>query len=198
MKRISRGLVGLIAMASLFMAVNGGSALAATKGHFVPTEATTTKWSGSLTVTKGGADPKTCTMPATQSSSVKQPAVAFVYQAGDPYGSITLACTGGTSFRVVFGIMYAEFDAVTGWRVRLYEFPGKSLPGAIFASPWGNWIQNGPVTAFATWTNASGETPSQITFNNQLMGETQTFQAIRISGTLNVTTGTGGSLTLST
>jgi hypothetical protein len=67
--------------------------------------------------------------------------------------------------------------------------------GAVNASPFGGYNQ---VAAVGTFTNGSGATPSKVTFTNVTIGtHGTTGLPLKITGTFNVTTGSGGLLTLS-
>jgi hypothetical protein len=114
-----------------------------------------------------------------------------MYPSGIP---VNFSCAGGTTMELVHkgngslsGVTYwLSMAAATGFWL-------ESPYGLYFANPLPN---NPPKLVF---TNGSGITPSQVTFSGAEIGEVdETGATMFLSGTLTVTTATGGLLTLST
>ena len=160
-------------------------ALAASPAHAAQANWSTTasglKFSGTLTVKKNGGSAKTCTGTTGYGAA---------YAAGGFYATnamfYRLACAGG-GFLDVNAVGYADHSA--GAFSLMFDYSS----GAT--SPWsgGVWYQDPFQVPF---TNATGGNPSKITFNDTPIGVTSSLENVTATGTLNVTTSTGGTLTL--
>ncbi|MGN6586750.1 MAG: hypothetical protein ACTHKT_04660 [Solirubrobacterales bacterium] len=146
------------------------------------------KVSGALNVSTAGQTTKTCTATSSQESLLTTN-TAFVGTSGKEFSYLTFSCAGGGTFNAYFNMV-----AETTTAVRLNK------SGLSETAPWGccgsPYTQNAsPVGDFV---NGSGSTSSTLTFggSSDFIGTYEPFTPVYISGTLNVTTSTGGLLTL--
>ena len=103
---------------------------------------------------------------------------------------IAVSCAGGTTMEFVH-----EGEAFF-WegKAKLLMWP---VTGFWLESPFGEYFANPLEISSATFTNGSGLTPSKVTFSEAIVGELQPSNTyLTISGTLTVTSSTGGLLTL--
>lgn len=177
-KRMHRGLVALAVVVGSLMAVGAASASAAVhwsdSTHGI-------KVSGSLTVSALGHTSKTCTA-AEKQTSLMGSNYAVIKSSGE---ELRFACAGGGSLGMLF---YAAPTSTTSVQV--------GFPYELALSPWGGTYREyafGP--AVADFSNGSGATASTLAFSNDEIGREGT-TALLLTGTLNVTTSTGGLLTL--
>jgi len=143
-----------------------------------------TKVSGSLTVTTAEKPAKTCTPSSSQESSMNTTA-AWVWTSGSS-GWLTFSCEGGGTLEV-----YTLLSATSTTSVTLSNI------GAVEKAPWGmTYTQN--QSPEGDFVNGSGSTPSTLTFGglDQLGPYFPTGKPVFVSGTLKITTSTGGLLTL--
>jgi hypothetical protein len=145
------------------------------------------KISGKLTVFKNGGSGKTCTIGESQAG-------IFLGSSGywaksSTLSVLTASCEGGGTF--TFGAQGTAKGTPGAFQLTL----GANV--TVQQSPFGNWEQNTGVTV--PFTNATESTPSRITFSKTKLGilGALPFEPISVSGTLNVTTLSGGVLTLS-
>jgi hypothetical protein len=187
--RSVRGLAATAVTACALIALMATPALAA-PASWSPQGAT--KWAGSFTVKLNGGSAKTCTPSPAGGAWTGSTNTAYgpstVMLSPSPFfdAYVYATCTGPTQLSlVVHG--NATNDSGT-YRVTLQQAAAQSQ-----GSPYGLYLQNGqPV---GTYVNGSGGTPSTVTFTNQTLGTTAA-GTITITGTLQVTTGTGGLMSL--
>lgn len=148
------------------------------------------KVSGSLTVYKNGANAKTCTPTVGQVSEMSSE---------EAWASIGTFAPGELNFPCGSGMLSLSLvlNAIDTKTVEVGEY----FPGV--QSPWGGyWTQGawvgGSGPAIADFKNGSGSTASTLTFSNDILGSIPegTYPTITATGTLKVTTSSGGLLTL--
>lgn len=180
-KRMRSGLIVLAAVIASFMAVSVAPAMASP--HWSDT-AHGIKLAGSLTVSSPGLASETCTAPASQASLMSAES-ALVYSEGGPY--LTFTCAASKKLQAVVNLTALSTTSV--------RFSGTS--SCTQKSPFGNYCQTG--TATGEFTNGSGGTASTLKFSNPFneIGRLESgHEVVRVSGTLTVTTSTGGLLTI--
>lgn len=178
-------IAALAASLAIVMAVSAAPALAS-EATWVPNTPTSgIKWSGSLTIYKNGANPKTCTFPNPQQQGTVGGS-SFVI-AFSTYTGETLSCTGGTKLQWK-PEGFASY--VTGYSL---EFTDGVFLEVEHTSPYGAWMGTAVTVPFA---NAAGVTPSRVTFNNTYIGDVTAGGKVTATGTLDVKTNAGGKLTL--
>jgi len=181
-RRLGRMLLMLVAVGALG-AVSASSAMATV--HWSDT-AHGAKVSGTLTVSAAGQTTKTCTASSSQESLISSN-FAIVATSGSEFTHLSFTCTGGGTFNAEWNMVAESTTAVRVNRPNQYQ-----------TAPWGvgtTYFQGAaPVGDFV---NGSGSTPSTLTFggSSDYIGNYGT-PLVYISGTLNVTTSTGGLLTL--
>ncbi len=144
------------------------------------------KISGKLTVLKNGGSGKSCTIAESQSGIFLGSSGYWARGTGLSY--LTASCEGGGTF--TFGAQGTAKGTPGAFKLTL----GANV--TVQQSPFGNWEQN--TGTEVPFTNATESTPSRITFSNTKLGVLAfPFEPISVSGTLNVTTLSGGVLTLS-
>lgn len=144
------------------------------------------KFSGKLTVLKNGGSGKTCTIGESQGGSVGS---SSYWARMSNWVSLIASCEGGGTF--TFGAMGAATGSPGAFQLNLLT------NAETQQSTFGPWEQS--TSATVPFTNATESTPSQITFSNTKLGVliASPHEPISVSGTLNVTTLSGGVLTLS-
>jgi hypothetical protein len=182
--KAARRLVVMIVAASALLAVAASPSFAWSEALFSDT-AHGIKWSGSLTIYKNGGTAKTCTFPGGQNGLIS--ASGFMLN-NNPPGPIALSCTGSTTL-----VWQPAGDAAYESGYRLEAWDNASFSG-YHASPYGQWAGDDFIVPF---TNAAGGTPSTVTFSSTVIGHTSTLATVTATGTVNVTTNSGGALTLS-
>lgn len=186
-KRMRRSLVALLAIAASMLAIGAGPAMA--EPHFSDT-AHGIKVSGTLTVLKNGGSSKTCTASSIQTGEFTDAYSAEIRGAGW-LEQLTFSCAGST-----LG-MVAELNVVSTTSL---EFGGYFESAT---SPWlGSYYQGvwpgGEGRMIGDWKNGSGATASTLTFSSDKLGATYDAgnPTVTASGTLKVTTSSGGLITL--
>ncbi len=182
-------LVAAVGVIALF-ALTASAALAEVHWNVTNNE---THWKGTLTVEKEG---KSASCP---NLDMRVPVVNNASNHGIAYLSVgtmvfymELPCSGGTELWL-FREGEAFFNG-TNYEIKFYI--GKS--GIYLLSPLGEYFDNPFIfTESAIVTNGSKETPSKITFSKSEIGGGFGEPVTTISGTLTMTTSSGGLLTLS-
>jgi hypothetical protein len=182
-KRLRSSLVTLAAVIGSLLAV--GAAPAFASPHWSDTTHGA-KAAGSLTVTKGALN-ATCTAPTTG-------------QIGSFYGGEDLVIKSTNSLFEVFAFncgagkkLELMFQALTT-STSTIRF-GESLPEFAFYDPWGQMVQEAAENV--KFVNGSGSTPSKIVFEKTTVGaHLYEGSSVQVSGSLNITTSTGGLLTI--
>jgi hypothetical protein len=185
LKKLRRAAAVSLTAAGLVMAFATGSAMAEEEGIFSPANQGV-KWSGSITIYKDGGSAKVCTFPNSPGSIEEN----FFILGLTPWNGLILSCTGGTTMRWA--------PQGVGWFNQNYylEFEDRLDIWGYHTSPYGgNWFSGTFVEV--PFTNGSGLTPSKIVFNKTYIGLTDTGAQLTVSGNVNVTTNSGGLLTLS-
>jgi hypothetical protein len=185
--RLSRMLLSLLVV-SAFGAISASSALATPHwsdgAHGI-------KLSGSLTVKNPVKPTKTCT-PSYQMTFSGNSEMMWLASSNSA-GKLNLiySCTYGGVLEIMTQLrplsttsVSMGFDPAMGWG---------SEKGEQF-HPWGAYYKQRASTV-GDFTNGSGSTPSTLTFSEDLVSSSSSF-AVSISGTLTVTTSTGGLLTI--
>lgn len=150
---------------------------------------TTMKWSNSTITLKKGESSATCSASGTGTTT---------NSGGFANGSVTnggfvvkASCLGGTKVEFCACIMAEKSIGAGVYAVKMWNWWGGLPP---YTSPFGAYAQG---SAQATFTNGSGGTASTLSFSNATLGATEPGGVpITISGTFNVTTGSGGLLTI--
>lgn len=185
MKALVVTAVAAMAMSAL-VASSASASIVAAKFSSSTFKLTTT----GITVKRSGAEAKACT-PSAQTEGFWDGASFWI--GNQPGGETKLSCPSATNLTMV---LYGQpkYDTVTGeYFLKVADFGTYSL-----TSPWGSYKQVTGSGSTGTWVNGSGATPSTLTFNEAWIGSTVSgSQKITISGTFNVTTTSGGLITLS-
>jgi hypothetical protein len=174
------------------LAITASSAFAAPNWN---TTASGIKWNGSLTVTVNGGSAKTCSFDTMQGGSkVSNPAFYELWGKGlsADSGVLAMACVGGG---YLTWQPYGNVTYNSGYKLSINDFG--NLQGVARTSPWGTWTSQAGITRVVPFANGSATTNSSITFNNTQIGVSVSpvyGYAIRATGTLTVTTNTGGRL----
>lgn len=175
---MTRGLLASVAVSAL-LAVGAGAASAQS---WSPLGAQ--KWTGDITLTPSSGASVTCEDVEIVSQTI------YFGILLDSDWSQTWPCAGGTTFGIDHFYASPSYTDDNGdWVVAISNYDG--------TSPWGAYEGVGSYGGQfeGTWTNGSGGTPSRITFANADIGSSAS-QSIRLSGTLDATTDTGGIVTL--
>jgi hypothetical protein len=167
---------------------------------------TTMKWSASsISLKKNGGSATTCNWGNITGSGLygAKNGPSFPHYKGGVSNNLyagnytQVSCPGTSSFSLCSCIGYAKSTGEGVYSLRLYQ---QWFSVSSFGSPYGTWTQLGLGESEAsrgTFTNGSGETPSTLTFNEVEIGKTFPLEEpITLSATFNVTTATGGLLTL--
>lgn len=180
---MGRGLIALAAVIGSLMAVSAAPAMAAV--HWSDTTHGI-KVSGSVKVTSGGTT-RTCTASSKQEYYYFENNTAVLETSGAMFGQLEYLCTGGNSrFGIVFPI---EATSTTSAKV------GLNTESALWEFTWAPVFYSEQVVT-ADFANGSGATPSTLSFVADKLGTAPGTGAITINGSLNVTTSSGGLLTL--
>jgi hypothetical protein len=185
MKQVSHRLAVLFAasVAIGLIAVSSASAAA----HFSDTTHGI-NIKGTLSVTRNAVTKK-CSTPTTTQSYTLEATGAHVWNENpffEPYREeLWFNCEGGGTFGMSARLWVKQVKLV---RVGIEEYEHG-------LDPWGEWFQK-PTDVL--WLNGSGSTPSTLRFNNSQYGWDfgEGTWPITLSGNLNVTTASGGLLTL--
>lgn len=184
--RTARLLLAAVAAVMALGALAASASASVVPAYFSGSSFKVTAPSG-ITLKRSGTEPKVCTPTWTITGSAQLNGFTFGNVQG---GETKFTCPSGTSFTIGF-VGEARYDTVTGQ----YSLYVNYDPGYSLVSPWGSYYEN---SAFSgAWVNGSGSTPSTLTYTNAVVGHTTAGAPISIEGTLNVTTSTGGLLTLS-
>jgi len=190
-----RKLAGLLLAACLALAAFAASSAMA--------EEAPTIWSGSsikisspsgVTVEKNGAEPKVCTTQ-TYGSATGSTSIEGIFGAYNRMDFTTkLSCPNSKALTLWFYYpSHAVYNTSTG--KYLVDFN----QGEILESPWGQYYVSSEAEIRGTFTNGSGATPSTLTVSHVPIGNLggTTGPTLTLTGTFNVTSGSGGLLTLS-
>jgi hypothetical protein len=187
--RLATLLVTAVGVTALF-ALTSSAALANVGAHW-NVSSTLAHWKGSLTVEAEGSS-VTCS-----NLDLRVPTSNDKWNNGDYSltsggAQMTLSCAGSTTLE----LLHEGSGSFSGTKYELAMYP---VTGFWLESPFGEYFANPLEISTAVFTNGSGMTSSQVTFSKAVIGEMEpTGAPITISGTLTVTTSTGGLLTLST
>jgi len=179
--RMGRSLLATAVVGASFFAVGAAPASAAL--HWSDTTHGA-KLSGSLQLSSEKHETVSCTMPASQSSFFSFETALHVYTGSNVSGALNVSCPGTTA-----ELMF-QMHALSTTSVELMK-----LTNAAFASPWSGFSYE-LEKSIADFTNGSGTTPSTLTFSNDKIGKLVQGVDVYATGTLNLTTSTGGLLTL--
>jgi hypothetical protein len=175
-------LVTAVGITSLF-ALNASAALAE---HW-STGTTLSHWKGALTVKAGGSSVTCSSLDMRVPMWGGEGAPWDTIPSGIP---IAVSCTGGTTMEFV----HEGRAHFTGGKAELTMW---AVTGFWLESPFGLYFADPLEIRTAAFTNGSGLTPSKVTFSETIVGEVVESEApLTISGTLTVTSSTGGLLTL--
>lgn len=190
----SKKVLATLAVACVaFAAVGASSAMA---------EVVNGKWSagtiklalsGTLTVKRNGGEAKTCEMPAGPATGQAVTGSGAAFAWNDSVTGETKFSCGSAQLALYFSEMLAHYDTTTGkYSVQLLKV------GPQASSPWGNYNVGFYGKPSGEFTNGSGTTASTLSFNEALVGGLVSDSSkITVTGTFNVTTTSGGLLTLS-
>lgn len=190
MSRVTKFGSGALAIAVLvaaLLAVSVSSAAAAV--HWSDTTHGM-KPSGTLTVYHNGKEPKTCTAGLVGGSYLESN-IAWVYT-NTEQSQYWMGCSGTNGLGFCF---LAEAGSAAGGGYQLTFQPC----GEILSSPWGaslNWGAGPAGKPVGKFTNGSGATPSKVSFSGTQLGVLADGSTVSATGTLNITTSTGGLITL--
>jgi len=150
--------------------------------------------SGTITLKRNGIEAKTCELKTPLIGGNFGPTSSFQVGNGT-FGEAKFTCpTGGTPvYLEMFYWGEAQYDNVTGaYSLRVDNYSEHTL-----GSPYGQYSQITTGQDRGSWTNGSGTTASTVTFNEALIGHDTAGKSITFTGTMKVTTSTGGLVTLS-
>jgi hypothetical protein len=189
MKNLARVTVLAVA-ASLLLAVGASSAMAEVVSAKFSSTGSTKVPTANLTVKKNGIEPKTCNLPVAATGGGTSGSELYAWN-NEVTALMEFSCGGSLSFSLALRPATGAYDTVAAaYKMWIYPNPGCC---ATLKSPWGAYAGGSP---FLTgWTNGSGATQSTLTFNENVVGTIGSAK-ITISGSITVTTGTGGLLTL--
>jgi hypothetical protein len=180
-RRMRRGFVALAAVVGSLMAVSAAPAMASL--HWSDTTHGI-KVAGALTVSEFGHTSKTCSAPATQKSVFVSQTAGQVWSPNLAENqTLTFSCTGGGILEMLFA-----FNATSTTKVSIWGSGTRT-------APWENTYTQSFGTAVGDFTNGSGGTSSTMAFSSDEIGA-ESGHPLTVSGTLTVTTSTGGLLTL--
>lgn len=185
-------LIALATAITALCAVGASSALAAT--HWSDTtHGMKIAGTNSLTVYANGGNAKTCSINASLDG--KQPSTlsgASFSVHSELDNTLYLLCTGSTTLSLEF---VGEAEAAGGGYQLVFK---RSGPWALWA-PWGganSFWQGAEKELIGKFVNGSGTTPSKLVFSSTEIGYDRALERVTATGSLNVTTSTGGLLTL--
>jgi hypothetical protein len=145
--------------------------------------------SGPITLKRNGIEPKTCELKSVLEGGNLSSQSDFSNGNGT-FGEARFECAGTLE---MFWYGAAYYDTVTGaYSLRVSDFPSYDLN-----SPYGRYYQQSEGKNQGGWTNGSGTTASRVTFKEAMIGRDLAGKAITLTGTLKVTTPSGGLVTLS-
>jgi hypothetical protein len=190
--RMRRTLAVLMTVAGSMLAIGAAPALA--EVHYSNT-GSGAKVSGSLTVYKGGSNAVTCTAPSAQFSSFPDEATLRLYSFVSH--EIRFSCPNGKALGLdLETIVAAATDSVEIWSWNPYA----KAPWSDSSSYWNGFSPEPPyeVPAVVGFVNGSGSTPSKLVFDKTHIGTSydKLESEVTASGTLNLTTSSGGLLTI--
>jgi hypothetical protein len=176
-----------MALATAALGVTAASAAAELEEAAWSTTSQGIALSGTVTLKKGGESATTCTF-TTSNFNGSILGSTFLFQNG--LYPLDVGCAGSKTFQWhLSGNPYWE----NGYYLELWGSSGTWA----FLSPYGEYYPYAEL-GLVPFTNASGGTPSKITFNEAEIGQVKAYgQTLTMTGSLNVTTGSGGVLTLS-
>ncbi|MES1193600.1 MAG: hypothetical protein ABUM26_04695 [Solirubrobacterales bacterium] len=194
----------MLAAVALGMGSFGVAGASATTGAWMefPLSSTTPATvSGTLQLSESMAGTVSCPVLTTPASTPPFTPTAFNGASGSAgrfMGTSRQTCSNGKQFEVSLSF-FQQGGAPGSWTV-LLQGP---INGGAQASPltvlgWSTtWVQNANVLAIPL-TNGAGGVPTKLTFNNTTLGYQYhpSMNLLKATGTLDVTTPGGGTLTL--
>lgn len=154
------------------------------------------KWSATTITLKKGGNTVTCSSPALNGSlplmGARNSEGTATGMVGNYYFHALVSCSGNTKFEFCPCIQDNGSEGEGIFAISTYNWLSGSFPE--YVSPFGAYSQGEMEGVF---TNGSAGKPSTLTYSNDVVGETVSgAEPITMSATFNVTTGTGGLLTL--
>lgn len=184
-KRVRSGLVALAAVIGSLMAVGAAPAMASP--HWSSTSEGI-RVSGTVTASTDSLSygSETCTTPSVSAQRSSMWSTFAIIEGGGTY--LNLTCSESTRpLQIVFLLNGLQTTSV---RVENLE--------SVLQSPWEAHYHGSASTA--DWVNGSGSSPSTMTFSNDQIGYIPSGggfnPSVYLNGTLNVTTASGGLLTI--
>jgi hypothetical protein len=184
LNRRLRALVAAVAVIGAFASLSAPAMAEEKPAAFSPANKGM-KWSGSLTLYKNGATPRTCTLNLSTWSELMFENY-FILLSGM---SQSQACSEKTK------LSWApegepRWNSVSGY---LLEFGDRWNMYGAHESPYGLYTGD---AVTVPWTNGSGATASTVTFNKTRIGTLEGGAVITATGTIKATTEAGALLTL--
>ena len=147
----------------------------------------------SITIKKNGGSATSCTPTGTPEGNATNSAEGVglgTFWTGTYFGTpvYKFNCTGGTQF---WFCDLASPKAEGSARMLLIN---KGCLSGLLPSPWGNWSMD-VSEVYVPYNNGTEKTPSTTVFSDTVVGHVSG-NTISITGTFEVTTSTGGLLTL--
>jgi hypothetical protein len=186
-----RRIVSLVVTAAGVIALFALTSSAAVAAVHWNVSSTLAHWKGSLTVEAEGSS------VACSNLDLRVPTLNDKFNNGDyslttQNAQMKFACAGSTTME----LLHEGSGTFSGTK---YELFISAVTGFSLESPLGLYFADPLNLHTMVFTNGSGLTPSKVTFSKTPLGEMElSGEPITISGTLTVTTSTGGLLTLST
>lgn len=189
MKVFLAAAIALLATCALFASAASASLVAAK----FSAEEFNFSASGAYTLKRNGAEAKTCELKSSLEGGLFGSQSNFLVSNGT-FGESIFTCPNTLGGRLE--MLYrgeALYDNVAG----TYSLHVLDYTGQEFVSPFGYYLQSAEQKDRGTWTNGSGATSSTVTFKEAPIGHDSGGKTITFSGTLKVTTPSGGLVTLS-
>jgi len=149
--------------------------------------------SGAVTLKRSGTEATTCELKTPlEGGQFGSQSVFLVGNAS--FGEARWVCLSSPNNYLEMVYMgEAQYDTVTGvYSLRVSDYNQHTL-----LSPYGSYWQESEGKDRGTWTNGSGTTPPTVTFTEAKIGRDTSGKPITFSGTMKVTTLSGGLVTLS-
>jgi len=176
LKRFTASLVLAIAATAMMV-----SAASAAPGDIV-WSSPSSSWSGSLTYKHNGTGAVTCTFPTSSNLFGVDEPNSFRGTSLNGAGYWYVTCPSTTITLLPRASLYYE----AGFHFELWDATGEF--SGFSQSPWSDrgWLPN--AISGVPFTNASGLTPSHLTFSETEIGLTDRGETVTASGTLNAKT----------
>lgn|SRR5215203_3791965 len=189
--RVKSKLIVVTAIATAALALAAAPALAVETAAKWSNTGSGMGWGGTLTLKKKGLSSTTCTF--TRSVAQGTYFGGNYFWMGSGFAPISASCANSKKF--TWAPMVGGWWTGTSYTNDLGDSTDIGL--VEHESPYGPWVPD--MSNFVIpFVNASGATPSKITFNNTRIGATLSgSEEITLTGSLNVTTASGSALTLS-